>query len=40
MKEMGIDRTLLWPTLASVLEEDVTPSVEVGGGHCVDQAAA
>ena len=23
MKEMGIDRTLLWPTLASVLEERV-----------------
>ena len=21
MKDMGIDRTLLWPTLASVLEE-------------------
>ena len=29
MKEMGIDRTLLWPTLASVLEERVADDPDV-----------
>src|SRR5262245_55712912 len=29
MKEMGIDRTLLWPTLASVLEERVADAPDV-----------
>ena len=28
MKDMGIDRTLLWPTLASVLEERVADDPE------------
>ena len=34
MKEMGIDRTLLWPTLASVLEERLAddPDGGVRGG--------
>ena len=29
MKDMGIDRTLLWPTLASVLEERVADDPDV-----------
>src|SRR5947208_8431622 len=31
MKDMGIDRTLLWPTLASVLEERVADDPEFAG---------
>ncbi|HLG66957.1 MAG TPA: amidohydrolase family protein [Acidimicrobiales bacterium] len=39
MKEMGIDRTLLWPTLASVLEERVAdaPDVAVAVVHALNQ---
>ena len=33
MKDMGIDRTLLWPTLASVLEERVADDPDRGGGR-------
>jgi predicted TIM-barrel fold metal-dependent hydrolase len=36
MKEMGIDRTLLWPTLASVLEERVADAPDVA--HAVIHA--
>src|SRR6476660_3740066 len=39
MKEMGIDRTLLWPTLASVLEERVAddPDVAVAMVHALNE---
>ena len=39
MKEMGIDRTLLWPTLASVLEERVAddPDVAVVVVHALNE---
>ena len=39
MKEMGIDRTLLWPTLASVLEERVAddPDVAVAVVHALNE---
>ena len=39
MKEMGIDRTLLWPTLASVLEERVAddPDVAVAVIHALNE---
>jgi hypothetical protein len=39
MTEMGIDRTLLWPTLASVLEERVAdaPDVVVAVVHALNQ---
>ena len=39
MKEMGIDRTLLWPTLASVLEERVAddPDVAVAIIHALNE---
>ncbi len=39
MKEMGIDRTLLWPTLASVLEERLAddPDVAVAVIHALNQ---
>jgi predicted TIM-barrel fold metal-dependent hydrolase len=39
MKEMGIDRTLLWPTLASVLEERVAddPDVAVTVIHALNE---
>jgi predicted TIM-barrel fold metal-dependent hydrolase len=39
MKEMGIDRTLLWPTLASVLEERVAddPDVVCAVVHALNQ---
>ena len=39
MKEMGIDRTLLWPTLASVLEERVAddPDVAVVVIHALNE---
>ena len=39
MKDMGIDRTLLWPTLASVLEERVAddPDVAVAVIHALNQ---
>jgi len=39
MKEMGIDRTLLWPTLASALEERVAddPDVVVTVVHALNQ---
>jgi predicted TIM-barrel fold metal-dependent hydrolase len=39
MKDMGIDRTLLWPTLASVLEERVAddPDVAVAIIHALNQ---
>ena len=39
MKEMGIDRTLLWPTLASVLEERVAddPDVAVAVIHGLNE---
>ncbi len=39
MKEMGIDRTLLWPTLASVLEERVAddPDIAVAVIHALNQ---
>ena len=39
MKEMGIDRTLLWPTLASALEERVAddPDVAVAVIHALNQ---
>jgi predicted TIM-barrel fold metal-dependent hydrolase len=39
MKDMGIDRTLLWPTLASVLEERVAddPDVAVMVIHALNQ---
>jgi len=39
MKEMGIDRTLLWPTLASALEERVAdaPDVAVVVVHALNQ---
>ncbi|MBO0728823.1 MAG: amidohydrolase family protein [Acidimicrobiaceae bacterium] len=39
MKEMGIDRTLLWPTLASVLEERVAddPDVAVMLVHALNE---
>jgi predicted TIM-barrel fold metal-dependent hydrolase len=39
MKEMGIDRTLLWPTLASVLEERVAddPDVAVAIVHALNE---
>ena len=39
MKDMGIDRTLLWPTLASVLEERVAddPDVAVAVIHGLNQ---
>ena len=39
MKDMGIDRTLLWPTLASVLEERVAddPDVAVTVIHALNQ---
>ena len=39
MKEMGIDRTLLWPTLASVLEERVAddPDVAVAVIHAFNE---
>ena len=39
MKEMGIDRTLLWPTLASVLEERVAddPDVACAVVHALNQ---
>ena len=39
MKDMGIDRTLLWPTLASVLEERVAddPDVAVAVIHALNE---
>jgi predicted TIM-barrel fold metal-dependent hydrolase len=39
MKDMGIDRTLLWPTLASVLEERVAddPDLAVAVIHALNQ---
>jgi predicted TIM-barrel fold metal-dependent hydrolase len=39
MKEMGIDRTVLWPTLASALEERVAddPDVAVAVIHALNQ---
>jgi len=39
MKDMGIDRTLLWPTLASVLEERVAddPDVAVAVVHALNE---
>ncbi|HEY7106990.1 MAG TPA: amidohydrolase family protein [Acidimicrobiia bacterium] len=39
MKEMGIDRTLLWPTLASALEERVAdaPDVAIAVIHALNQ---
>ena len=39
MKEMGIDRTLLWPTLASVLEERVAddPDAVCAVVHALNQ---
>jgi predicted TIM-barrel fold metal-dependent hydrolase len=39
MKDMGIDRTLLWPTLASVLEERVAddPDLAVAIVHALNQ---
>ncbi|HLG66724.1 MAG TPA: amidohydrolase family protein [Acidimicrobiales bacterium] len=39
MKDMGIDRTLLWPTLASVLEERVAddPDVAVAVIHALNR---
>jgi predicted TIM-barrel fold metal-dependent hydrolase len=39
MKDMGIDRTLLWPTLASVLEERVAddPDLAVALVHALNQ---
>ena len=39
MKDMGIDRTLLWPTLASVLEERVAddPDLVVAVVHALNQ---
>src|SRR5262245_13234525 len=39
MKDMGIDRTLLWPTLASVLEGRVAddPDVAVAAIHALNQ---
>jgi predicted TIM-barrel fold metal-dependent hydrolase len=39
MKDMGIDRTLLWPTLASVLEERVAddPDLAVAIIHALNQ---
>ena len=39
MKDMGIDRTLLWPTLASVLEERLAghPNVAVVVAHAFNQ---
>jgi predicted TIM-barrel fold metal-dependent hydrolase len=39
MKEMGIDRTLLWPTLASALEERLAddPDVAVAVIHALNQ---
>jgi predicted TIM-barrel fold metal-dependent hydrolase len=39
MKEMGIDRTLLWPTLASALEERVAddPDVTVAVIHALNE---
>ena len=39
MKEMGIDRTLLWPTLASALEERVAddPDVAVAVIHALNE---
>jgi predicted TIM-barrel fold metal-dependent hydrolase len=39
MKEMGIDRTLLWPTLASVLEERVAddPDLAVAVVHALNE---
>ncbi len=39
MKDMGIDRTLLWPTLASVLEERVAddPDVALAVIHALNQ---
>ncbi|MFI5046160.1 MAG: amidohydrolase family protein [Acidimicrobiia bacterium] len=39
MKDMGIDRTLLWPTLASVLEERIAddPDLVVAVVHALNQ---